>query len=95
MSIASTGRGSEFANASCCERSYQVGFRILSVRGTLTRAAARYRVTSFRRYDRGIRRLRVGEVGKFLLRNGIVTNTLTHDFFCSNPAWGATNACGL
>ncbi len=53
-----------------------------------------YRVTSFRRYDRGIKKLHQGEVGKLLLRNGVVTNKLTRDFFCSNPAWGATSACG-
>jgi hypothetical protein len=70
-------------------------FRILSVSGTLTRASVVYRVTWFRRYDRGVRRLHVGEVGRLLLRNGIVRNKLTRDFFCSNPAWGATNACGL
>jgi hypothetical protein len=66
----------------------------LSVSGTLTRAAAAYRVTSFKRYESGVRRLRVGDVGTLLLRNGIVTNTLTRDFFCSGPAWGATGACG-
>jgi hypothetical protein len=71
-----------------------VTFRILSVGGTLTRATAVYRVTSFRRYERGINVLRAGDVGKLRLRNGIVTNTLTDDFFCSDPAWGATGACG-
>lgn len=92
--IKPTGRGGEFGNASCCVRVYRLGFRILSVRGTLTRAAATYRVTSFRRYDRHFKKLRVGEVGTLLLRNGIVTNRLTGDFFCSEPAWGATGACG-
>ena len=29
-----------------------------------------------------------------MLKDGIVTNTLTDDFFCSDPAWGATAACG-
>jgi hypothetical protein len=38
--------------------------------------------------------LRVGEVGTLLLRNGIVTNGLTRDFFCSGPDRGATGACG-
>jgi hypothetical protein len=65
-------------------------FQTLSVSGTLTRATAVYHVTSFRRYESGVRRLHVGDVGKLLLRNGIVTNTLTRDFFCSDPAWGAT-----
>jgi hypothetical protein len=52
-------------------------------------------VASFRRYERAVRSLRVGDVGKPLLKNGIVTNTtLTDDFFCSAPAWGATGACG-
>lgn len=94
LSVTSSGRGHEFGNASCCERVYEMTFRILSVSGTLTRAAAVYRVTSFERYERGVRRLHPGELGKLRLRNGIVTNTLTRDFFCSDPAWGATGACG-
>jgi hypothetical protein len=68
--------------------------RILSLSGTLTRAEATYRVTSFKRYDRQIASLRKGEVGTLRLRNGIVTNTLTENYFCSDPAWGATQACG-
>ena len=95
LSIKASGRGHERGNGGCCSRIYQMTFHILSVRGTLTRATALYRVTSFRRYESGVRKLHVGEIGKLRLRNGIVTNTLTHDFFCSNPAWGATNACGL
>lgn len=95
LSITSSGRGSEIANDGCCVHSYRMTFQILSVRGTLTRANAAYRVTSFRRYDSEVPRLHGGEVGKLALNNGIVTNTLTRDFFCSDPAWGATNACGL
>jgi hypothetical protein len=70
-------------------------FQVLSVRGTLTGATARFRVESFRRYDRAVRKLRVGKIGKLRLRDGIVTDTLTQDSFCSNPAWGATGACGV
>lgn len=94
LSIASSGQGREFADSGCCHREYRLTFRILSVRGTLTRATAVYRVTSFRRYERGIKALGVGDVGTLRLRNGIVTNSLTDDFFCSDPAWGATGACG-
>jgi len=94
LTIASGGQGRESADAGCCMRVYQLTFQILSVSGTLTRATAVYRVTSFRRYERGVRRLHAGDVGKLLLRNGIVTNILTRDFFCSDPAWGATGACG-
>jgi hypothetical protein len=94
LSIASNGRAGEDADDGCCTRVYQMTFQIRSVTGTLTRATAVYRVMSFRRYDSGVRRLHVGDVGKLLLRNGIVTNTLTRDFFCSDPAWGATGACG-
>jgi hypothetical protein len=50
-------------------------------------------VTSFRRYESGVRGLHVGEVGKLVLKNGIVTNTLTDDFFC-DPSRAATGACG-
>jgi hypothetical protein len=69
-------------------------FEILSVTGTLTRAAAVYRVTSFMRSDRVVPRLRTGQIGRLLLRNGIVTNSLTRVFYCSDPAWWATGACG-
>jgi hypothetical protein len=69
-------------------------FEILSVRGTLTRATATYRGTSFKRYARDVPRLKTGQVGRLLLRNGVVTNSLSEDSFCSSPAWGATGACG-
>jgi hypothetical protein len=92
--ITPSGRGTEGEDSGCCTRVYGMTFQILSVSGTLTRASAVYRVTSFRRYEGGVRTLRLGSVGKLLLRNGIVTNTLTDAYFCSDPAWGATGACG-
>jgi hypothetical protein len=95
LSITANGRGHERENGNCCSPVYRMTLQILSVRGTLTRATALYRVRSFRRYAKGVRKLHLGEIGELRLRNGIVTNTLTQDFFCSNPAWGATNACGL
>jgi hypothetical protein len=88
------GRGREYVDAGCCTRAYELRFQILSVSGTIVRATAVYRVTSFRRYENGVRKLHVGDVGKLVLRNGIVTNTLTQAFFCSEPAWGATYVCG-
>jgi hypothetical protein len=94
LSITSTGRGQESADSGCCKRVYQLTFQILSVKGTLTRATAVYRVASFRRYEGGVRRLHQGDLGKLVMKDGIVTNTLTEDFFCSDPAWGATGACG-
>ncbi len=68
--------------------------RIVSVSGTLTHATADFQVTSFTRYDKGIPRVRRGQRGRLFLRNGIVTNGLTRVYYCSNPAWGATGACG-
>jgi hypothetical protein len=94
LSITSSGRGREGANDGCCTRVYDLTFQIVSVSGTLTRATAAYRVTSFKRYVAGVRTLHVGAVGKLVLRDGVVTNTVTDDFFCSDPAWGATGACG-
>ena len=94
LSITSSGRSREFTDDGCCRRVYEMTFRILSVSGTLTRATALYRVTSFKRHESGVRSLHVGDVGKLLLRNGIVTNSLTRVYFCSDPAWGATGACG-
>jgi len=94
LRITSGGRAVESASDGCCMRLYHMTFQVLSVSGTLTRATAAYRVTSFKRYARLVPRLQRGHVGKLLLRNGIVTNSLTKDFFCSGPAWGATGACG-
>lgn len=94
LRITAGGRGVESANSGCCMRLYDMTFQIRSVSGTLTRATAVYRVTSFKRYERDIPSLANGQVGKLLLRNGIVTNARTEDYFCSNPAWGATGACG-
>lgn len=95
LSLTSTGRGRVSSDAGCCTHVYELTFKILSVTGTLTRATAVYRVATFRRYESRVRGLHVGDLGKLVLKNGIVTNALTDDFFCSGPAWGATNACGL
>src|SRR5262249_46610408 len=94
LRITSGGRGAEDASDGCCFRVYHLALQVLSVSGTLTRATAVYRLTSFKRYERSVPRLRVGQVGKLLLRNGIVTNSLSKVYFRSNPAWGATGACG-
>jgi hypothetical protein len=71
-----------------------LSFQILHVNGTLTRATATYRILSFRRYESDVKAIHVGEVGSLKLANGIVTNTLTGVIYCSDPAWGATGACG-
>jgi hypothetical protein len=94
LGISTGGRGVEGASSGCCHRLYSVTFQILSVSGTLTRATAAYRVTSFRRYELKMTRLRVGQVGRLRLRNGIVSNNLTDDAFCSGPASAATGFCG-
>jgi hypothetical protein len=94
LSIEPNGRGSEFVDDGCCTRSYQTTFQILSVSGTVTRAHAVYRVISFTRHENEVKARHKGDVGILLLRNGIVTNTLTGVYFCSDPAWGTTGACG-
>lgn len=95
LRISAAGRGSEYASDGCCMRAYDLAFEILRVTGTVTRATATYRVTRFKRYpifDRPI--MHVGQVGELRLRNGVVTNRESDDFFCSDPAWGATGVCG-
>jgi hypothetical protein len=94
LAITASGRGLENTDDGCCAHVYRLGLQILSVSGTLTDAAARYRVTSFERYHDGGPSLHVGETGKLVLKNGIITNSRTHNIFCSDPAWGATGACG-
>lgn len=93
LSITASGRGDESADDGCCSREYRLTFRIVSVSGTLTRATALYRVLGFMRYEGVTGGIRVGELGKLVLKDGIVTNTLTDDYFCSGPGW-ATGACG-
>ena len=83
------------ADAGCCVRIYELTFQLVSVKGTLTRAVAAYRVTQ---YDAGTGApaITVGETGQLRLRNGIVKNTLTDDSFCGGVAWGASRdgGCG-
>lgn len=94
LRVTSAGRAREFADSGCCLRAYDMTLQILSVTGTLTRASASYRVTSYK-FNRHLgRRVHIGQTGRLLLRNGIVTNSLTQNFFCSDPAWAATGACG-
>jgi hypothetical protein len=94
LRITSDGRGVEYADDGCCMREYDMTFQIVSVGGSLTRATAIYRVTSYRRHDAQLPRVQAGRVGKLQLKDGIVTNSLTQDYFCSDTAWGATGACG-
>ena len=51
LAVTSSGRGRESADDGCCTPVYELRFRIVSVRGSLTRATAVFRVTSFRRYN--------------------------------------------
>jgi hypothetical protein len=95
LRISAAGRGSEYASSGCCMRAYDLSFEILRVTGTVTRATATYRVTRFKRYptfDSPI--MHVGQVGELRLRNGVLTNRDSDDYFCSEPAWGATGVCG-
>ena len=94
LSITPRGSGTESADDGCCTRVYAMTFEIVSIRGTLTRATALIRVTSFRRWSSDVRALHPGELGRLTLRDGIVTSSLTGEVFCSDPAWGATGACG-
>ena len=94
LSITSEGRGKEEVNGGAQIHLYQMTFQILSLKGTLTRATAVFRVTSFKRYERDIRRLHMGDVGELVLKNGVITNTLTDDSFCSDPAFSTIGGCG-
>jgi hypothetical protein len=94
LTISPSGRGLENTDDGCCDHVYRLGLQILSVSGTLTDAVARYRVTSFVRYHAEGPNLRIGQTGTLQLSDGIITNSRTHNIFCSDPAWGATGACG-
>jgi hypothetical protein len=97
LGISKSGTGRERASDGCCDRLYDLSFQITSVSGTLIRATATYSVTAFTNYASGDGvTIKVGDVGKLQLRNGMLTNTLTHDIFCGDVAWGAsrTGGCG-
>jgi hypothetical protein len=94
LRISRTGKGVEFADDGCCDHVYRATLQILSVQGTLLRATATYRLTSFKRFHRSIPIIRTGRTGTLTLSNGIVTNRLTRDFFCSPPATLSTPICG-
>jgi hypothetical protein len=93
--IAPSGRGFEHVNSGCCVHVITLSFRLLRVKGTVTNATATFRVTSVKRGDWTSKRgPRVGQIGRLVLKNGIVTDTLTGIYYCSGPAWAATGACG-
>jgi len=96
LRIAANGVGHENALASCCVRVYAMTYRILRVHGTITHATADIRVTAYRTFLPGNRPVKkpAGQFGKLVIDNGILTNKLTDDYFCSNPAWGVGGACG-
>jgi hypothetical protein len=94
LRITPDGQATELVDDGCCTRMYDMAFQIRSVTGTLTDATATFDVTSYKRRDNYAPDLTGREVGKLLLKNGIVINSLTEGYFCSNPAWGATMACG-
>jgi hypothetical protein len=95
LRISAAGQGSEYASAGCCTPAYDLSFPIVRVAGTVTKGTATYRVTRFKRYptfDRPI--MHVGQSGELRLRNGILTNRESDDYFCSDPAWAAKGVCG-
>jgi hypothetical protein len=91
LSITAKGRGVESVSVGCCYWYYRLAFKIRSVTGTLTRATATVRVTSFKRHDKSVKPVQVGDFGRLRLRNGMVTDGLTKATFCSVAA---QMACG-
>lgn len=95
LMISPSARGVEHVNDGCCVHVITVSFRLLRAKGTVKNATATFRVTAVKRGDwRSKRQPRVGQIGRLVLKNGIVTDTLTGVYYCSHPAWGATGACG-
>lgn len=95
LTIAPSGRGLEYVDDGCCHFVIAVSFRLLRAKGTLTNATGGFRVTSVKRGEwSSTSQPRVGQLGELVLKNGIVTDTLTGIYYCSDPAWGATGACG-
>jgi hypothetical protein len=95
LRISADGRASEYADSGCCTRAYDLSFEIETVTGTISRATATYRVTRFKLYPTFAGPvMHVGQVGELRLRDGVVTNRQSDDYFCSDPAWEATGVWG-
>jgi hypothetical protein len=96
IDIHDSGRGREYINSGAPPVA-TLTFNVLRVTGTPAEADARIRLTSVRIFDRTAfprGQPHVGEVGTLRLRHGIVTDTITHVFYCApKPAEKAT--CGL
>jgi hypothetical protein len=87
--ITRNGEGREFINDGCCHHVIALSFRLVSQpRGTATRASVTFRVTAVRLFNKAIYwhkgRLRphVGQLGRLLLRNDVLTETLTGAIYC-------------
>ena len=98
LKITTTGTGSELLDAGCCELVYDITFRLTKVTGDGPRARAKFTVTSARLgppafFDHSHPAPRVGDLGTFRLRKGIVTDSLTRSTFCDRAA-DDSGACG-
>ena len=91
--ITRSGLGTEIVDDGCCTPVFNFAFQLVRASGTVKNATAIVRVTAVRLWKSN-HRPHVGQIGRLVLKNGIVTDNLSHVYFCSDPAWGATGACG-
>jgi hypothetical protein len=94
--IRPSGHGSEYVSSGCCYPIIKLSFEVMRVSGTVKQATATIRVTAVNlfHWTRGGPRPHLGQIGRLVLKDGIVTDNVSGSFFCSDSAWGATAACG-
>lgn len=97
LEITKTGRAVEHVDDGCCSPVYDLTLQLSNPRGTRVNATATATVVSVEVHDKSFAkshpRLRAGSVGRFTLRGGVVTDTLTGVYYC-NEAAGRKGTCG-
>jgi hypothetical protein len=96
LTIGRNGRGYESISDGCCHPWIGLSFTLLRAKGTIENATAIIRVTAVKRGEWSSKTgPRIGQLGELKLKKGILTDTLTGSYYCSDPTWSATGACGL
>ena len=91
-----SGHGREYINSGAPPVA-TLTFDVLRVTGTASTADARIRVTSVRIFDKSAfprAPPHVGELGTLALRHGVVTDSVTHVFYCA-PKPAENGTCGV
>lgn len=98
LQISRTGVGRESIGAGCCDPVIDLRFRLSRAAGTRRHGTATIRLTYVRvrdptAYSQKHPPPRVGETGRLVLRNGVITESLTQTTYCDARA-ARRGVCG-